>query len=491
MESQHPRPGRVTGAVAAALFLGPANGLAQTADVLRPEPCTEAVVYLEVLARLTACAGEGRAWSQHALGVIYANGIDVREDDAQAALWFRMAAEQGYPASQNELGLLYADGDGVPEDDAEAIRWYRLAAQQGYAPAQGNLGVMYDNGYGVPEDDAEALRWYRLSAAQGFALAQYNIGVMYDNGDGVPEDDEEAVRWYLLSAAQGFVAAQYNLAVMYDSGDGIPEDDAEAVRWYRRAALQGFADAQHNLATMYDNGVGVAENDAEAVRWYRRAADQGHATAQFSLGVRYSRGDGVPLDEAEAMRWYELAAEQGEAPAQTNLGVLLVQRWYRYQVYGPPDTLAVVSAPVDNDLIMAHMWFALAAAQGTEAAEANRDKVEEWLNASEIAQAQLLAQQWIDAHPQIGSGRPETIRSIRRRRRRAYHHGLHFDPLLPDEPAGSPVLRSKIRLTVLEPRRRRGGLDAEVEVNRRADRGDPEGGRARWEGSRADPTPRD
>ena len=32
-----------------------------------------------------------------------------------------------------------------PQDDAEAAKWYRLAAEQGDAEAQHNLGVMYDN----------------------------------------------------------------------------------------------------------------------------------------------------------------------------------------------------------------------------------------------------------------------------------------------------------------------------------------------------------
>ena len=30
----------------------------------------------------------------------------------------------------NNLGVLYATGQGVPQDDAEAVRWYRLAAEQ-------------------------------------------------------------------------------------------------------------------------------------------------------------------------------------------------------------------------------------------------------------------------------------------------------------------------------------------------------------------------
>ena len=62
----------------------------------------------------------------------------------------------------NNLGVRYASGDGVPQDEAEAVRWYRLAADQGLASAQFNLAVSYGEGEGVPQDNAEAVRWYRL-----------------------------------------------------------------------------------------------------------------------------------------------------------------------------------------------------------------------------------------------------------------------------------------------------------------------------------------
>ena len=104
--------------------------------------------------------------------------------DAVAAI--RLAAEQGDAVAQYDLGMLYAEGRGVPQDETEAVRWLRLAADQGLARAQSNLGVMYQNGRGVPQDETEAVRWFRLAADQGYALAQYNLGYIYQNGVGVP-----------------------------------------------------------------------------------------------------------------------------------------------------------------------------------------------------------------------------------------------------------------------------------------------------------------
>ena len=97
---------------------------------------------------------------------------------------------------------MYDEGRGVPQDYAEAARWFRLAADQGDAEAEYNLGVTYDEGEGVPQDDAEAARRYRLAADQGHVSAQFNLGVMYGSGKGVPQDDVEAHMWLNLATAQ-------------------------------------------------------------------------------------------------------------------------------------------------------------------------------------------------------------------------------------------------------------------------------------------------
>jgi TPR repeat protein len=64
-----------------------------------------------------------------------------------------LAADQGNAVAQAYLGLAYADGLGVPQDDAEAVRWYRAAGH--HAKAKHNLKVMYADGRAVPEDEDE------------------------------------------------------------------------------------------------------------------------------------------------------------------------------------------------------------------------------------------------------------------------------------------------------------------------------------------------
>lgn len=68
-----------------------------------------------------------------------------RSDDAQAAYWYRKAAEQGIAEAQFSLGSIYRNGRGVPKDEAEAVRWLRMAAEQGLPEAQVALNAISKN----------------------------------------------------------------------------------------------------------------------------------------------------------------------------------------------------------------------------------------------------------------------------------------------------------------------------------------------------------
>ena len=80
---------------------------------------------------------------------------------------------------------MYAQGQGLAQDCAQAAAWYRKAADQGYADAQFNLAAMYAQGQGVAQDNEQAIVWYRKAADQGNAAAQNNLGWMYAKGLGV------------------------------------------------------------------------------------------------------------------------------------------------------------------------------------------------------------------------------------------------------------------------------------------------------------------
>ena len=151
-------------------------------------------------------------------------------------------AEQGNATAQFSLGVMYANGDGVPENDAEAVRWYRLAAEQGDASAQYNLGYMYANGEGVPENDAEAVRWFRLAAEQGYASAQILLGSMYFLGEGVPQNNVKAYVWSSVAAAQGLEASRTNRDII--SERLTPEQLARGQDMATRCFESNFQDCE-------------------------------------------------------------------------------------------------------------------------------------------------------------------------------------------------------------------------------------------------------
>ena len=71
------------------------------------------------------------------------------------------------PEAQYNRGVMHATGHGQPQNDAEAAKWFRKAAEGGHVLAQCNLGVMHATGRGVPQDNVQAWAWFDIAATQG------------------------------------------------------------------------------------------------------------------------------------------------------------------------------------------------------------------------------------------------------------------------------------------------------------------------------------
>jgi len=125
----------------------------------------------------------------------------------------RHLADQGDAAAQYNLGLLYAGGLGVPQDNTAAIGWLRKAAEQGLLDAQFSvafslvLKALTVTGPADPvaaaAEMAEAAKWARRAADQGNAQAQVLLGGIYDDLPGVQHDNLQAYMWFALAAAGG------------------------------------------------------------------------------------------------------------------------------------------------------------------------------------------------------------------------------------------------------------------------------------------------
>ena len=108
--------------------------------------------YSQSLAEIQARAEQGDSKAQNDLGEILAqNGyeqikfaglVDVKQDYAQAARWFRKAAEQNNPNAQYNLGFCYEHAQGGLADVFIAYEWYLLAASQGNIKAKSNADAL-------------------------------------------------------------------------------------------------------------------------------------------------------------------------------------------------------------------------------------------------------------------------------------------------------------------------------------------------------------
>jgi TPR repeat protein len=148
-------------------------------------------------------ANAGVVTSQEIVALFYQLGTGVKADPAEAAKWFRKAAEQGNAFSMDRLGEHYRDGQGVPQDYAQAALWFQKAADLRDLDGERDLALLYFKGLGVPKSPTDGIKWMRKAADGGLADAQYRLGMSYKIGFGVPQDYSEAYFWLNLAVASG------------------------------------------------------------------------------------------------------------------------------------------------------------------------------------------------------------------------------------------------------------------------------------------------
>ncbi len=97
------------------------------------------------------------------------------------------------------------------------------------------------------------------------------------------------------------------------------------------------------------------------------------AWADFKAAVKaYNQGD-----YATALKEFRVLAEQGYAGAQNNLGLMYF-----------------MGRGVPQDVVQAHLWLNVAAAQGHELARKFRDLLAERMTPDQVADAHGLAWEW-------------------------------------------------------------------------------------------------
>lgn len=101
------------------------------------------------------------------LGECYFCGHGVKSSPEMASKWYHKAANAGHCKAQFECGIR----NYLLLDYAQAAKWFRMAAEQGDPEAQHYLGSIYEVGEDIGEDFEEAEKWYSKAAEQGHKQA--------------------------------------------------------------------------------------------------------------------------------------------------------------------------------------------------------------------------------------------------------------------------------------------------------------------------------
>jgi hypothetical protein len=145
----------------------------------------------------------GRAEGANILGFIRYTKMNYKE----AAKYFQIGADAGIPNSQYMLGLLYHDGLGVKQDIGNAIDLYKEAMEQGHAEAANNLGNIFLNA----EEYSQAFLYFQRAFEKESAAGAFNLGYLYKNGLGVKKNKDFAKQYFEIALQRGFESAKEQL----------------------------------------------------------------------------------------------------------------------------------------------------------------------------------------------------------------------------------------------------------------------------------------
>ena len=176
-----------------------------------------------------------------------------------------------------DLGDKYFAGDGVEKDFAQAAVWYKKAADLGFGPACRQIGLMLLHGVGVSADNEASIKYFMKGAELNDYICLYTLGMMCKDGNVLPPNSQEAVSWLEKSAAQGYIPAHYELGKIYLYGfEGIAVDEDKAKEHLTIVAEHNgelSVPAMNHLGNMYQAKQSV-ENFEIAFSWFDKAADK-------------------------------------------------------------------------------------------------------------------------------------------------------------------------------------------------------------------------
>jgi uncharacterized protein len=263
-----------------------------------------------------------------AIGQLYAKGLGVRKDPAQAFELLLKAARAGHAGAKLYVGWAYLTGTGTSSDIDKARFWLAEAAAAGRVDAKLQLARSYRAPYAPEPDPEQALALYREAAAAGSTDALIALGYMYLGSETGAADPARAAGYFEQAAQHDAPIAQTVLGSLYTSGTGVPRDYAKARHWYERAIAQRQRAAYAGLAHLYLNGFGVTADRQHAMVLLGDGATRGDVIAQLQLANLQLRPPRSKERTEQALSWLRAAAAQNHPQGHNDLAWVLATSRY-------------------------------------------------------------------------------------------------------------------------------------------------------------------
>ena len=275
-------------------------------------------LFIKSAAGLERLSKKNDADAQSKLGILYAQGIGVKNDQKEAVKLFEKAAKAGVLKAQCDLGDAYLFGRGVERNPTIGGEWYEKAAGAGYGKAQIQFGLINIQGMGCRQDIKEGLDWLKRASEQRHPEYAKQAKDLLDRLEKNPPVNGPDMDALIERAGKGELKAQLDLANRYEKGAGLKVDYQAVLRWLDAAARQGSPSASHQLGGILMAGRGGAKNPEKAVQYWHLAASLGSRVAQVDYAVACAKGYGMQKNLSDAYYWTLIARKTAVSEEQQN-----------------------------------------------------------------------------------------------------------------------------------------------------------------------------
>lgn len=297
-------------------------------------------------------AQSGDEIAEYLTGKLLHDGNGIAQDNKEAVVWLRKAAEKGNSAAEEELGSTLAF-DLKQKDEAKV--WLQKAVDAKFPPAFRDLGWLIES-----SDSATALTDAAELYRRGTELNDRDSQALYAkallNGRGIAKDEKAAAQLYCqlrsddsqrlcgmlimakmvpdVKPVEGFNllkkladhgddGSQVEVSNAYLRGDVVPKNIDEGVHQLKLAVEKENAAAYFNMGWLSSQGIGMPKDRQAAFDWYKKASDKKYPYASRRVADFLWVGIAGKPDQAEAIRYYKLSAENGDDEADYVLAIAL------------------------------------------------------------------------------------------------------------------------------------------------------------------------